>query len=184
MHSLKWTLLVLFTFVIQSAQAQFKEGEILAGASLGLIPQVSGTPEVPPIGIMGEYAFTENIIGGFYAGYTSSTNSTDIFDLRWRDNLIIVGVRGSYNIEVAKNLDVYGGAFVGYTIASSVLLEGEWPLNTSLLGLNVGQQRIAAFAGARYLMDNKFGLFGEVGYGISIVNVGITLNLGRSKIRF
>ncbi len=184
MRTLKSLFVLIILLGTSNLTAQFKSGEIIAGASMGFVPQTTGTVTLPPIGIMGEYALTENIIGGIYAGYTSSENSDAIWDLRWRDNLIIIGIRGSYNFELTKNFDVYGGLFYGYTIASSVLLEGEWPLNTNVLGLNIGQTRLAGFVGARYLIDNRFGFFGELGYGISLMNVGVVVNLGRHELPF
>ena len=184
MRSLKSLFVLTILLAASSLKAQFKSGEMLAGASMGFVPQITGTVTLPPIGIMGEYALTENLIGGIYVGYTSSESSSPVYDLRWRDNLYIIGVRGSYNFELSKNFDVYGGLFYGYTIASSVLIEGRWPVNLDVLGLNIGQTRLAGFVGARYLIDNRFGFFGEFGYGISIMSAGVVVNLGRHELPF
>ncbi|MCR9154520.1 MAG: hypothetical protein NXI09_10455 [Bacteroidetes bacterium] len=184
MKTFKFFVILFAFFGASNLQAQFKSGEIFGGASLGLIPQGTGDFTIPPIGLMAEYAINKNMVGGFYAGYSSAENQSDIFNLKWRDNFIIVGIRGSYNYELVKNFDVYAGGFFGYSVASSVLIEGDWPLGTNLLGLAVNDTRIAAFVGARYLIDNRFGVFGELGYGISFINLGVTVNFGRHELPF
>ena len=179
-----WLAFVAMMLCASFAKAQFKTGEMLGSAGLGIGAQVNGNTLIPPVSLMGEYAITENILGGVYVGYTSSREESVPFNLIWNNNLVILGVRGSYNLELTKDFDVYGGAFVGYTFASTRIIEGTMPLFGNLTAFGVSETRLAGFIGGRYLFDNKFGVFGEIGYGISFVNVGLTINLGRHELPF
>lgn len=179
-----WLAFVAMMLCGSFAKAQFKTGEMLGSAGFGIGAQVTGTSLIPPVSIMGEYAITENILGGIYAGYTSARVEDPAWGLIWNNNLVILGVRGSYNLELTDNFDVYGGAFFGYTFASSRIIEGTLPVFGNLTAFGVSETRLAGFVGGRYLFDNKFGVFGEIGYGISFVNVGLTINLGRHELPF
>ncbi|WP_421754739.1 hypothetical protein [Croceimicrobium sp.] len=179
-----WLAVIALMLCGNFAKAQFKTGEILGSAGLGIGAQFTGSSLIPPVSLMGEYAITENILGGLYAGYASSRVEDQAWGLIWNNNQIILGVRGSYNLELTENLDVYGGAFVGYSFASARIIEGTMPLFGNLTAFGVSETRLAGFVGGRYLFDNKFGVFGEIGYGISFVNVGLTLNLGRHELPF
>ncbi len=166
-------------------KGQFREGEILVNGSLGLRPNISGDIDLPLISLSGEYAATENISAGPYIGYTQSTEDfRPTFDIVARNRLIIVGLRGSFSLELTRNFDLYAGGYIGYTAATTEVIEGDTFFNTNLLGLNVGGERLAAFIGARYLIDNRFGFYGELGYGLSLVNVGLSVNLGRKRLSF
>ncbi len=96
------------------------------------------------------------------SGYTS----------KW--NYIIVGVRGAYHyngFENLSNLDVYAGAMVAYNIVkySSDLDEDYFSKN---YGSGVG---VSGFAGARWFFTDMFGVYAELGYGVSVLNAGLTL---------
>jgi hypothetical protein len=175
--------LIVTLLLCQNTQAQFREGEMIASAGYGLASQLEGsTLVVPPISLMLEYSHDDAIIIGGYIGYTSTSGESAIFDISWQDNVFILGLRGSYNVELTKNFDVYVGGIAGYRIATTVITEGSIPFFGRPTGVNVNGTAIAGFAGARYLINNKFGFFGEVGYGITLVNMGLVANIGRNKL--
>ncbi len=181
MRTLKTLSLVALCLVSTLLTAQFKHAEVLGSISTGLLSTFDGTPTVPPIGVSVEYALDEKILIGPYIAYASSEDVNDAFGLRWRDNRTIFGLRGSYNFEVGDDFDLYGGVFVGYTFASTSILEGQ-----SLLGGSFGAAAggsYGIYGGARYLFDNKYGFSAELGYGISFATVGFVYNFGRHPIK-
>lgn len=178
MRVLKSLFLVGILCASFQVKGQFREGDIMGSASIGLLPQIDGTTSIPPLGIAVEYAITENFMGGVYLGYTSATGS-DIY-VKWRDNLTTLAFRGTYNHEVSEDLHVYAGALLGYSIAITVITEGSYPISFGNLGgLNVSGRRVAFFGGARYFLSDNFSVFGEAGYGLSLLTIGLNVNLGR-----
>lgn len=50
MKSIKLLVILIAFFGFTNLQAQFKSGEIIGAASLGLVPQGTGDFTIPPIG--------------------------------------------------------------------------------------------------------------------------------------
>jgi hypothetical protein len=94
------------------------------------------------------------------------------------------GVRGAYHFSKHLNLktdklDLYGGVFLGYLFANSKVLEAPSGYyagyyNNYSYGSTV---RLGLFGGARYYFTDKVAAFGELGYGIAPLSIGVTFKL-------
>ncbi len=102
---------------------------------------------------------------------------------RWSNTL--VGARGTYHWNEwhgNDKLDLYAGVFVGYNIGTYTsettrTINGVTTTYDDGYASSSSYARGGAFAGARYLFTPKFGVYGEVGYGVAYLNAGLTLVL-------
>lgn len=170
---MKKTIILLamafFGFVTVS-QAQYDQGQMDANVGIGLGATFgTGSVQLPPVSFSLDYGFNENISIGGYLGYSSFKQ--EVMTWSWKYTYLIVGVRGAYHLALVDKLDTYGGIMLGYNIASA-------KFDGTLTGMpepKVGGIAYSGFVGARYHFGEKFGVFGELGYGISILNIGLTM---------
>jgi hypothetical protein len=166
--------LIAFFASISSVQAQadYQKGDFLFNAGLGFGYYYAGGI---PFMVNGEYAFTDKLTIGPYLGYTSYNYGYFGYDFKYR--FIDFGARGSYHFSelfgiTNEKLDIYGGAFLGFTVSS---YSGD-----SFSGYDDAYgSRVTGglHAGARYYFTEKFGAYGELGYGLAPLALGITLKL-------
>lgn len=165
-HVLIITAALLFIPVAASAQYG-GPGTIDINAGIGLGSNLTGTGI--PIGLSVDYGFNEQITIGGYAGFAST--SEDFGMGTWKYTNIIVGARGTYHKEFVENIDTYGGLLLGYNIASA---EWDGPGN---LEASAGGFTYSFFVGGRYHFTEKVGAYMELGYGIAIIQTGITFRM-------
>lgn len=158
----------------------FSKGDKVINASIGLgsslYKGIGGG--IPPVGASFEMGIKDNLfnekstlgIGG-YVGYTSAEQ--DLFGTVFSYSSIIVGGRGIVHYDIVKNIDTYAGVLLGYNIASVKTTGAGVPG----MGAAAGGLVYAGFAGARYYFTPKFAAMAEVGFGIALLNVGISLKL-------
>jgi len=161
-----------------SQESLFSKGDKVANFSLGLGGSVYGAigGGIPPVSASFEYGVKDNLfnekshlgIGGF-AGFTSA--SQDVMAIKISYSSIIVGARGIVHYDLVDNIDTYGGVLLGYNIASSKVTGGTFPV-ASYGGLVYG-----GFVGARYYFTPKLAAMAELGFGVALLNVGVSLKL-------
>lgn len=138
---------------------------------------------LPPINVSYEKGITDNIGVGGYLGYASARYNYYGFtnvDYYWRYNYFILGARGAYHYDLFKvpNLDTYGGLMLGFTIASSTFHSSDPTYNSSSYSSPAsGGITWSGFIGARYQIKPKLGVYGEIGYGVSVLNLGLRFKL-------
>lgn len=168
------TTLLFFLFFLPT-QAQDSGREIYINAGLGLgVYNAGGVP----LGASVEVGLIENIsVGGFldYARY-----SRKYMGNQWDYKFIYLGGRASYHLGIliqelglAENkFDPYAGLSVGIKTATykdNGVSNYQSPYSTGVfLGIH---------AGTRYYLYERFGVFGEIGYGVSALRLGLTLKL-------
>jgi len=162
---------ILSVFVLFTAHGQNAPREKYLNAGLGFGAFTAGGI---PIGASLEIGLKENIsVGGFF---DYSRYGYNFGGYKWSYNFIYFGARGSYHfgdlLELTESkLDPYAGASLGIRIASYSDNDGYGsfvsPYSGGIItGLHVG---------ARYFLNNNFGGFAEVGYGVAALRLGITL---------
>ncbi len=88
---------------------------------------------------------------------------------------LIIGARGSYHFYNTDKLDAYGGLMLGYNIANSKV-EVTGPSGVfNPQPASVGGVAYGFHLGGRYYFNDKVAAFAELGYGLAILNVGITM---------
>lgn len=154
--------------------AQHEQGQINANIGVGIGSSFSaGSLSLPPLSLSVDYGYSDQISIGGYIGYVSSKEDFAVLNYSWKYTYMVVGVRGAYHMDLVDGIDTYGGLLLGYNIAS-VKYEG------SLTGIpepKVGGIAYAAFVGGRYHFNEKLGVFAELGYGITFLNLGLTLKM-------
>jgi hypothetical protein len=133
--------------------------------------------QVPPVSVSFDVGAFDKIakkgvigIGG-YLGY--SAYKYDYTGWGWKYSNIIIGGRGTFHYPLVNKLDTYGGMLLGYNISSSK------EFGTAIPGNNYNASHggfvYAMFVGARYYFTDNFGAMAEFGYGITFLNLGISL---------
>jgi opacity protein-like surface antigen len=132
-----------------------------------------------PVAFSYERGVTDNIGIGVSIGYSSygadwaETN----YNYKYRWTTLSIMARGAYHFNVRnRQFDPYVGAGVGF-------LKFGYNWETNQPGFNENAQNInfgtpigyQIFGGARYMFNDNFGAYAEVGYGLSVANAGITI---------
>ena len=188
MKKVLFTLLVAMACVLTaSAQEEvFVKGDKVAHAGFGIGSYLGGsgyTSTVPPVLISAEYGVTDALLNngkgyvgvGGYMAYSANKYNAGSYngaDYGWKHSYIIIGARGAFHYQFVDKLDTYAGAMLGYNIASSSYFG-----NSGYNGASnsVGGVTYTSFVGARYYFTDKIAAFGEVGYGIAALELGVAV---------
>ena len=160
-------------------QPTFVKGDNVASLGVGLGGYYGGwyghgVKKMPLISASFDHCFFDNLfnekssigIGGL-VGY----KSIKVVDY-WKINYIVIGVRGTFHYALVNKLDTYGGLHLGYDICNSKYIGpygSTWDRSTGGSGLSYG-----FFVGGRYYFTNSIGAYAELGYGYSILNLGVS----------
>jgi hypothetical protein len=186
---MKKLLLVLFVAVFSLTQllaqeSTFKQGDKVLNLGFGLGSTLyTGSyykAGIPPLSASLEFGVKDGVLDkgsigvGGYLGYSSYKWSYSS-SWYWKYSDIILGVRGVFHYPLVSKLDTYTGLLLGYNIATSK------EYGTAIFGYDYsassGGVVGAWFVGARYYFSDKFAVMGELGYGITYLNLGIALKL-------
>ena len=194
----------LFTFFVilsitQSGIAQnygrqndlrYKAGQVELQAGLGLVStfvSMNAKTKIPPISLALNYRFKDFLSVGAYFGYSSTGYDGDMTDshgdiikedeFSLRNNFYLTGIRfqGHYS---SGQVDFYGGAMLGYNfsrISTNITDPGDRPEGIVIEEGNL--ITYSGFIGLKYITPSKLGFYGEVGYGASLVTIGLTYRL-------
>jgi hypothetical protein len=182
-------LVVVFAFTQLLAQeSTFKKGDKVVNFGIGLgstlwtgagykmgIPPISASGEMGIVSLLNDKA---TIGVGGYLGYSSHKYSGTYFifpnyytDSETYSNFII-GARGAFHYALLDKLDTYAGLILGFDIESSKYTgTGTRPSSYPTGGGLISSE----FVGARYYFSNSFAVMGELGYGITYLNLGVAL---------
>ncbi len=176
--------IVLITFLLLSSltQAQnFSEGDSAINFGLGIGGYyATGTgysTTIPPLEIQYEKFIKDNISVGGFLGYQSASYKYTYWDetYKWTYSYTFIGGFGNYHFYDQDKLEAYAGVRLGYLIFNETA-------SSSVSGLDYSASDgsglvFGAHAGGRYFFNEKFAVNAEVGYGISLLKVGITYKL-------
>ncbi|HEY1022182.1 MAG TPA: outer membrane beta-barrel protein [Flavisolibacter sp.] len=144
-----------------------------AGIGLGSYG-LSGTGGIPLVASF-EHGFTKNISAGGTLGFIQQKFSSD-----WKYTYLMIGARGSYHLNEAfkianPNVDVYAGAGLLYRRFSVKYAHDDVDNQEFDLNSSGGDFTVQLHAGARYFFNSKVGAFAELGYGISPLQLGVSV---------
>lgn len=170
-------LISLFSSISLFAQKSSGFGDVKgsnflnAGIGLGSYG-LSGTGGIP-ITASYEHGFTKNISAGVNLGFIQRKYADS-----WKYTYVIFGGRGSYHFNELMNisnpkLDVYAGAGIFYRRYSFKYLHDS--VEDEMYDSKGGDIDFDLHAGGRYMFKEGFGAFAELGYGISPLQIGVTL---------
>lgn len=191
---------VLFCLLATQANAQkpfVEKGDVTIAAGAGIFSTFvadRGTTNVLPLSLNIGYRVADNFSVNAFGGYTSATSRTEVLadgiPVQYRNDQVVVGLRGEVHTNHFDRLDIYGGLMVGYYIpmvtelTDGITTVGE-PVNPN------GPSQTAPYKykeptakviysgtlGAIYHMNDRFGAFAEVGYGVALLSAGVHINL-------
>lgn len=125
-----------------------------------------------PLGASYEYGISDKIGVGAYAGYASKSYSPG-FNSDYKVTYMIFGAKANYHFYQTDKLDTYGGILLGYNSAK-VTFDNQ---NNFFTAPNYGGVVYGGTVGARYYFTNNIAAFGELGYGIGYLTIGLAYKL-------
>ncbi len=171
-------------FTTLSAQeSTFNKGSKVINASIGLgsilhsglgystkVPPVSASFE---LGIKDDFLTEKLTLGlGAYMGYSKYSWDYGIYNWGWNYSTIIIGARAAVHYPLIEKFDTYGGVMVGVNITTSTEFGSNsgtgYYTNTGGTGL-----AYSFYIGGRYYFTPNIAALGEIGYGISYLNLGL-----------
>ena len=175
-------LAVLFPEISKSQTFDLSDKIVSFGVGVGSsLGSFTSSNQVPALSLTYEQGIAEVgdvgviSVGGYlgYKGFSYEYNSGSTFSKsKW--NYTMIGARGAFyfsQIPVDK-LDVYAGALLSYNIVN-------YSYEDNMGGSSNGASYdnglgLSVFGGARYFFSDQFAGFGELGYGISYLNLGVS----------
>lgn len=185
----KTSFLFVVLVIVLTAPAQdgpLRKGDIKLNASIGLksfIGIAGGVTTFPPLTGSLEYAVDENTTIGPVIGYTateqryyySSLRSTDVYTF---SNLLIAA-KGNHYFTTGEKWEAYAGAMLGYNAVSFKVQSTSTVLDSYAFTEDGGGIFYGFHAGGRYKFTPNLAAHAEVGYGIALLNVGLTFSLSK-----
>ena len=165
--------LMSFTWSAWAQNGAFNKGDNVINVGVGLGTYINDkgfSMTIPPISGSFEYGVVSLFDGrggigvGGYVSYLLR-KSNDYFNDNYNVGNFIIGPRGLFHYQLIDNLDTYAGLLLGYDIVS---------FSNKATPLSGSSFYSAFFVGARYYFTNNIAVFGELGYGISPFQVGIS----------
>jgi hypothetical protein len=181
-------LVVVFSMTQLKAQA-FKNGDLVGnlGVGFGWYGYGYGATSLPAFSLSLEKGIKdlENIgplsIGGIVGfKHASYAWNSAYSDYGWND--IIIAARGAIHYDLFKvsKLDTYGGVALGVRIESSTSYDWVSPFGPNDYKKVTGSFTHGLFAlyvGGRYYFSDKLAAFGELGYGLGYLTLGLSFKL-------
>lgn len=166
-------LAIAAVLISGSLSAQGIKGTNYANIGVGIGTYgFNGTGGLPIVATI-EHAFSDKISAGLYGGFIKRK-----FEDQVSYSYKVFGVKGAYHFNELLNVvnpkvDLYGGTAIYYRSYTLKYKDYENPEYTSKS--TGGALGIGIFAGGRYLFAGNVGVFAEVGYGISPLQVGLAI---------
>ena len=168
---------------------EYKKGDIEVAAGIGLMNTFidkNTEAALPPVSITLGYRVKKTISVGTYLGYSKTNYTPPVENIQGKpdarpsftNNYFQVGFRGQGHYSQDR-LDFYGGAMIAYNFSVNDFenLGASNRLEGIVAEKFKDQVTFSGHIGMKYLLSEHVGIYGEVGYGVSIFNFGITTRL-------
>ncbi len=174
------------SFVKGSTAANLGIGLIHFGSYSGLLFSGTGYSRTPLINLSVEHGIIDGVgpgvisVGAIVGYRRASYTYKDSFynsGFKWSSSDIFLGLRGIYHYALSSNpkLDTYGGLTVGVRVSSYGYKYDESYLGSQYNGSATYTNAFSGlFVGARYNFASNLGVFGEFGYDIALLKVGLS----------
>lgn len=196
-NSLSLTLtlaLALLAGAGTTTHAQFNDGDNVLGAGVGVLGGYhaawfgSGYYHSPAFHLhldhgMGELGPGSWGLGGYVGLKTSGYRERlPNYRLHYRYTFLVVGVRGTWHYNDwhgVDGLDTYGGAMLAFSgvFSRDVTDYGTHPHVNYGYHSSGGGLGLGLFLGTRYYFTDQFGIYGELGYGLTWLQAGLAVRL-------
>jgi len=175
-------LTVISSWGIMNAQS-FKNGDMVAnfGLGFGWYDYGYGVSSFPAITASLEKGFKdiENVgvfsLGGI-VGYKHASYDYGAYNWKWSWNDYLIAARGALHVDFLKNnkLDTYCGVALGLRFETEKYND---VYNSSAQTSSNVNGLFAIYIGGRYYFTDKLAGFGELGYGLGYLTLGLSYKL-------
>ncbi len=197
MHSRIIICLFIFSLSSISLSAQhygkiekieFEKGDLDISLGIGLMPTFidkNTDAAIPPLSMTLTYRLKKNIAIASYFGYSITDYVMPADDKNeleneysLRNNFYVAGLRGEGHF-VRDRMDFYGGGMIAYSFSkkNNVHLDDTGRIENIIVDSFSDQVTWSGLVGVKYLVSPKIGIYGEVCYGVSLFNAGVTFKL-------
>lgn len=180
-------ILLIASTIVNAQESTFNKGTKVINASIGigsvLATGVGYSTKIPPISASFELGVKDNFLTdelslglGLYTGFSSYTWKWSVYNYGWNYTTFIVGGRAAVHYPLADKFDTYGGLMLGLRFNSSK----EFGSNSGGITYSstAGTGIVYSFyLGGRYYFTPRIAALGEIGYGISYLNLGLAFKL-------
>lgn len=166
----------------------FKQGETDLFLQIGIVPTYlmdKSKIVLPPIGLRSERLISHNYSIGLEVAHSKSQKS-DYFkpfeEVReYANTSYFFGLRNAVHCDCRSvdNVDLYGGVTLGYSLTLIEVLNDEFgpPEWHRDIRPRRGSFTYAAFMGVRYACGPWLSMSAEIGYGVSILQLGVGIKI-------
>ena len=170
----------------QNRRAPQKYVDINAG--IGILPTFvkdAGKVNAPPMSLTADFKLAEHFSLGAFAGYSVTETGLRLLrdggTAKWRNRFSVVGVRLAAQSRPLGPWNIYGGMSVAYSHSNIDMMEGQIQKVKEEKGIKESSGKIlmGGFIGGRHSLTPRLGLFGELGFGISLATAGLSVRLCR-----
>ncbi len=192
MTKLKLALVLMIAIIgLTSTSAQeikIKPGTVQLSAGIGLVPTFAADRTntlVPPVSARLDYVISNNFSLGLYAAYSSVEGETVYPQAgiaeHFQTKMWMAGLRGTAFSNDLNGWRIYGGLMLGYSfpeIDKEVIFldpdnnRDDDPPSFSRPAEN--GMLFSGYVGAQRFVSQHVALYAEAGFGISLLNAGIT----------
>ncbi|MBL0343370.1 MAG: hypothetical protein IPP71_22420 [Bacteroidetes bacterium] len=177
------TALTTISAVAQKTNTTFAKKDNVLGIGFGIggVYGFSGfSSQSPAFGLQYDRGIVELGMGGVigvggFVGYKGFVNKIetggDTYKGQW--NVLIIGARGTFHYDLfeVKNLDTYAGTMIAFHVVNE---KEDYPNNVFVTSTSHSNAAYASiFAGAKYYFSPQVAGFGELGYGVSWLTLGM-----------
>lgn len=168
----------------------FAAGNASVSLGIGLLPTylMDGADIVlPPLTLGADYMVSDIVSLGLQAGHSESLSrrgkdGTELVK-EYHNNTTQLGLRFAAHCTKWEPWDFYGGLLLGYNMIRVKPTTGSMGEYEALKGIRESTDRLtySGFLGLRHSCCGRISFFGEIGFGISLLHVGVSYHLsGRS----
>ena len=173
--------------------AQSPAGSFTLSAGIGIIPTYIGKTthtDIPALSFQAGYRISNSFSLNGYFGYTAATADPKLtFDgilSKVSNKTTMFGLKAQLHRNFTDKIEIYGGSLLGYASfkrSETDMHSGEKVVRTpdqpTPYDPDAPQGRFiySGFVGGKYWLTPKMSAYTEVGFGISLVNLGFSFRL-------
>lgn len=158
-------------------------------AGIGAVPTFIKGPrvvDVPPVSVRLDYRVRPHFSLSAYAGYSATTSQLDYSHdglyLPLRNDYYIGGLRAAFHTITHTCFDFYGGTMLGYNLPVISQVGSDAPVvlpkgKPHYYRLPEAKWFLSGFVGGNYQLLERIHLYGEVGFGVSLVQLGARVRI-------
>lgn len=182
---------IIFGLTLNAQKLAIKPGQIQLNAGIGLISTYTAdktTSVVPPVSVSAEIFVSPNIALGVYGAHTqvlgeSTFQNADIIE-KYDNKTSQFALKGTYYSNDMNGWRIYGGMLTG--VSKTEVDKTSSPIKGDVMDDDApsftrpnspNSFLFSGFVGTQRKVNQNLSLYGEIGFGISLVNVGVSYKL-------